>query len=651
MRGIAAKGRGKELKVALELANALLPLLENYFGSEYPYDKLDHIAVPDFTYGAMENVGAITYREQLLLFQQGKTPEDARSEIANTVAHEMAHQWFGDLVTLRWWNDAWLNEAFATWLSYRVQEEYRPQMQAQLTALKSASRTMDTDALVSARAIRQPVETTNEIWNAFDGITYQKGAAVLSMFERWTGPEKFQAGIRDYIGSHRFAGGSTDELLASLSKAAGKDVATPFRSFIEQAGVPMVSAQVECTQGRAQLHLKQERYFPLGSPASDKDRAVLWQIPVCVRSATGSAEKEACTLLDAREGTLSLEGCPAWLVPNANASGYYRWSLAPKDLTNLRTAGYARLDERERISFAESVRAAMTSGTLPMKDGLAAMETFAADRSGAVATEPFSPIAFARRNVVPEKLRPLVEAYTRKLYRPAYQRLGWKPAPGENRFTRGFRVAVIGELVETGQDPVVRREAAKRGKAYAGLPGKAFHPKAVDPDLAAISLTVAVREGGGHAFDALLARLGTLEDADLRDVTLAALTSLTNPALAARALALSFDPRLRQNERITPLFNQLGQLETREAAWRWLETNYDALAKLLPEQYASYLTRSGFAFCDQKHLDETSAFLGPKAEKAPAGARGFRQTQERVKLCIAQADAQRQSAIAFFSSK
>jgi len=648
VRGIAAKGRGKELKVALDFANALLPLLERYFGSEYPYDKLDHIAVPDYTYGAMENVGAITYREQLLLFQEGKTPEDSRSEIANVVAHEMAHQWFGDLVTLRWWNDAWLNEAFATWMSYRVQEELRPDMQAQITALKSASWTMGTDALVSARAIRQPVERTEEIWNAFDGITYQKGAAVLNMFERFAGPEKFRMGIREYIDSHRFGGGSTDELLASLSKAAGKDVATPFRTFIEQAGVPLVQAKVECKPGGAQLHLQQERYFPLGSPASDKDRAALWQIPICARYGLGEEIKEACTLLDAREGALALEGCPSWVIPNADASGYYRWSLAPKDVADLGTVGYAKLGERERISFAESVRAAMSSGALPMKDGLAALETFAKDPSGSVATEPFGPITHARVNVVPEALRPQVEAYARKLYQPAYRRLGWKPRPGENRFARAFRTAVIEQLVETGQDKAVQREAARRGVAFAGLPGKQFHPEAVDPDLAPVALSVAVRQGGAPFFDALVARLGTLEDADLRDVALTALSSVVDPALSAKALALSFDPRLRQNERAGLIFNQLGQLETREAALQWLEKNFDALAKVLPEQYASGLTQAGGNFCDRKHLNEIAAFFGPKAEKSPGGTRGFRQSQERIKLCIAQADAQRDSAAAFF---
>ena len=298
IRGIAPKGRGPELAYALETGRALLPILERYFGLEFPYDKLDHIAAPDYTYGAMENAGAILYREQAILHDPRTGSEDQKSGIAGTMAHEMAHQWFGDLVTLRWWTDAWLNESFATWMAAHAVEAWNPGMNARVQSLTGTAFAMDRDNLGTARSIRQPVESNADVWSAFDGITYQKGGAVISMFETFLGPAKFQAGIHAYLASHAHGSGSTDELLQTLGQVSGRDVATPFRTFLEQPGVPMVEARVECGQGL--VSLRQSRYAPLGAATGEKQ---LWQIPVCARYAVagtaGAAgvEKQSCTLL------------------------------------------------------------------------------------------------------------------------------------------------------------------------------------------------------------------------------------------------------------------------------------------------------------------------------------------------------------------
>ncbi len=297
LRGIAPKGRGGELGFALQTARELLLREEAYFGVPYAYPKLDSVAVPDYAYGAMENAGEIHYREDLLLFKEGVTREETRLDIAGTMAHEQAHQWFGDLVTMPWWTDAWLNESFATWMDARINQEWKPEWNAAIDLQKSFSRAMGTDALVSARAIRQPLQSVKDIQDQFDGLTYEKGGAVLAMFERYVGAEKFRQGVSHYISAHQNGSGSTDELLAAISTAAGLDVTAAFHTFLDQAGVPLVQAKVSCA-GKPTLALRQSRYFPIGSSGA-QDRT--WQIPVCFRAAIGGKVSEQCTLLTKAE--------------------------------------------------------------------------------------------------------------------------------------------------------------------------------------------------------------------------------------------------------------------------------------------------------------------------------------------------------------
>jgi len=634
VRGIAAKGRGAELSIALEAGAALLIELEKWFGSEFPYDKLDHIAVPDYNYGAMENAGAITYRETFILFNATTGGAEQKANIADGLAHEMAHQWFGDLVTLRWWNDAWLNESFATWMATKTVERAYPAFLPGIDRLKRTGVAMIIDSRVASRSIRQPVETNAEIGDAFaSSIAYDKGAAVLGMFERFAGADKFQEGVRRYIEVHRNGSGSTDELLASLSQAAGRDVAGPFRTFLDQPGVPLVEARVDCEKV-PQLRLKQSRFLPVGSQG---DRARTWQIPFCARYAVQGAEKESCALLAEREGAVALEGCPDFVVPNADAGGYYRWSLASADLARLRKAP---LTLRERISLGQNLRAAVQSADLRASDALRALEPLARDREGPVASEPMHLIRAVDR-YLSDDIRPAERGYAANLYREAYRRLGWEARPGETHADKIFRREVIELLVGFSRDEEATAEGARRGKLALG------DPRAVDPELTFAALAQYVRSSGASAFDALLARLEKTEDAEDRERILGALGSTLDPALSRRALALGLDPRLRKNERTIALSVQLLQRETREAAWQWLRENFDELVKLIPEFHASGLPLA-VVFCDAAHLAQMESFFAPRVEKIPSAPRSLQLALERTRLCIAESNAQRADAESFF---
>ena len=646
VRGVAPKGRGAELDFALKTGADLLLLLERYFGTGFPFEKLDHLAAPDYTYGAMENAGAILYREDILLFDPGISSDQTRTSIAGVMSHEMAHQWFGDLVTLRWWTDAWLNESFATWMGNRTVEEWNPSYGAWNAFLSSVDYAMEKDALASARAVRQPLDDIKNVWNQFDSITYQKGGGVLAMFERFLGKERFRDGIRRYLRAHAYAGGDTDDLLDALSQAAGRDVKTPFHTFLDQAGLPLVDARVQCSADGATLSLRQQRYLPIGSDAA-RDR--VWQIPVCARYGAGGKTEESCTLLSAPAGTLRLSACPEWILPNADAAGYYRWSLPPSDLRKLTGAAYTKLSPRERISVAQNVRAAMRSGAVAFAEGMGAIAPMAADADPQVAAVPLQVLTAARDDLVPDARRERVEQVARQLYRPVARRLGWAPREGEPLPVRSFRAKVLGFLAFTARDQSVLAEAARRGRAYAGLSDGKFHPEAVDPSLAAVALSAAVRTGGAKTFDALLSRLPEVHDGALRRRVISALSATEDPALRERVLKLPLDERLRKNERVGIFFDVAAHSRSRDAAWKALEEEFDRLVPVVPEAHATVLIGLAGEFCDGQHLAEAQAFFGKRAPAIPAGPRQVAETLEQVRLCIAYRDAQGSSAQRFFA--
>src|SRR5581483_2311867 len=260
LRIITPQGKAGHARFAAAALPELLNLLEQYFGMPYPYEKLDSIAMPISNF-AMENVGLITYSEQLLLADPSDDTLTRQREMAIVAAHEMAHQWFGDLVTTAWWNDIWLNEGFATWMETKIVDEWKPEWRVNLDAIDNRVEAMHLDTLVSARKIRQPIATESDIANAFDNITYMKGAAVLRMFENWIGPEVFRRGVHAYIQAHADKNATTPEFLAAISAAAGKDIAPAFNTFLDQPGVPEVNATLRCDNNRPVLHVSQRRYL------------------------------------------------------------------------------------------------------------------------------------------------------------------------------------------------------------------------------------------------------------------------------------------------------------------------------------------------------------------------------------------------------
>ncbi len=646
-RGVAARGQGPRLAYALEHTAALLADLEAYFGVAYPYDKLDIIAVPDFASGAMENAGAITFRETLLLLDPEHAPEGQRRAFAYVMAHELAHQWFGNLVTMPWWDDIWLNEAFATWMGNKVMRHVHPEYHADVGMVESVHGAMGNDSLTSARQIRQPIETNHDIRNAFDSITYRKGGGVLEMFERWIGEDTFREGIREHLSRHRFGTATAEDLLDALSQMAGRDVATPFQTFLMQPGVPLVAVTRTCGDDGNYLTLRQSRYLPVGSTG---ERERTWQVPVCVRWGRGRAVEDRCELVTDAEARFDLgASCPDWVMPNADAAGYYRFTLPPDEVDRLMSRGWSRLTARERLSVAGNLSAAFDAATLDTGAVFGTFDRVAADDAMGVATEPMGLVAFARDHLLEEAQLPALSRFATGLYAARARRLGWGPRRGrtEPGETGLLRAQIVTFLAWTARDARTRSEAAARGRRYLGE--DALVPSAVDPNLVRVALQMAVQEGDEALYSRLEARVLASDDALFRGEGLRALASTTDPELAARALALGLDERLRVNEVTIPLAVQLALPERRDAAWAWMQENFDALFSRVATTRAGYAPWMLTGFCTEVRAAEVEAFFAPRVEELPGAPRNLRGALEAIRLCAARAEAQRPSARARFA--
>ncbi|HET8732766.1 MAG TPA: M1 family metallopeptidase, partial [Anaeromyxobacteraceae bacterium] len=504
VRVVVPRGRARDAAFLAEVSGWAVPALERYFGIPFPYAKLDHVVVPDMG-SAMENAGAIAYGERLVLLDPGITAAPVLRFGANTIAHELAHQWFGDLVTLRWWDDVWLNESFATWIAGKVLEAEAPRYREDLERLRDTEQVMRMDALASARAIRQPVERVSALADQFDFLSYAKGAAVLSMFERFTGPERFRAGVRAYLAARLHGTATSEDLLQALSRAAGEDLTGPFRTFLDAPGAPLVEAAVSCTGARARISLRQSRELPRGAKSTREDR---WVVPVCLRLGIGGTIRERCVLLREAAAALELEeGCPDWIFPNAAAAGYYRWALAPADLERLRTRGLARLPEPERIAFASGVAAAARTGALRWDTAMEVHLALVDDAPPDVVVEGVQALREAHDELLPEQDHPALERLARAVYGPVLARLSLRARPEDAPELRRLRASLVELLAHPGKDGTVRRELAELGGKYLGAAGAPTEPGAVDPDIAITALSVAAEEGGPAVFELALRRV------------------------------------------------------------------------------------------------------------------------------------------------
>ena len=639
LRGVAAKGQGARMRYSLENTPPMIHAMEDYFGTPYPFAKLDNVAAPDFGAGAMENAGLIIYRDTLMLIDEDASVGQ-RQSFWGVSAHELAHQWFGNLVTMEWWDDLWLNEAFATWMGNKITGQLQPSFHTDRNILEGGLRAMGADSLASTRRIHQPISDFTQIQSAFDGITYQKGGAVLSMFENYVGEEAFRDGVRAYLAANARGNATSTDLIDAIAAQSDEPegVKRAFLSFIDQPGVPMVKVDVDCADGKAPaLVLQQQRYLPLGSTAS---AGQAWGIPMCVRYAADGAVHEQCGLVEGAQARFELEqaqSCPAWVMPNAHGDGYYRFALAPKWQQAL-SGAFADLDEREQRVYADSAAAAYGAGELTVAQMIAALPQFATARSRQTATAGMGNVGWIEDHLLTDEAsRAALRARFADIYRPRLQSLGMVSKDGESDDDRLLRSTLIGYFAETLEDPAVRSDFVQRGNAVLGLGDDGeLDPDAVVQDLRDTAVSVAVQDGGPAAFDLAEKHLRASQDAVIRRELLSAMGSVTNPALAERARAFVLEPGLlRLNEIYYVIFSQAGEPENRPALREWLEANYDALQAKMAPGGSAIASAYAAGMCSTAEAEALQQRFAKRMETIEGGPLDLRQTVEGIGLCAA----------------
>lgn len=644
IRIVVPRGHGKEVAYPVQATRPVLDLLEDYFGIPYPYEKLDLVAVPVFNAGAMENPGLITYRQELVLTKPGEETLNKQQAYASITAHEIAHQWFGNYVTLAWWDDIWLNEAFATWMASKVIGQWKPAWDAPVERVASKARVMGEDSLDAARAIRQPIATQGDIQNAFDGITYQKGEAVLTMLERWIGPETFQRGVRAYMKQHAWGSATYADFVGAMSAAAGKDLRPLFDSFVLQSGVPLVSFELRCDKGAPpRLALGQQRYKPTGSQIDPKRT---WHLPVCVRWGAGKASGRDCTVLaaEAAELPLSAKTCPDWVLPNEAGLGYYRMQPKGELLDRLLARAPKALTLGERVGLVNDVNALVASGDVQNGVALALVDALSKDKSRHIVDMSLELIA-GLDEMVPPALRPNYERLIRRLYRARALELGWQGKKSETLDHTQLRPALLALVAGKGRDPELGKQAT--ALAWRWLDDR----KAVDPEVVGAVLSVAARRGDQRLFDRLLAGAKQTEDRTERTRLLGALGAFVEPKLVNQAMALMLGDQFDLREALGLLQGGFQNPATREVAYRFVVDNYDAITNKLPPMYRPYMAFTLVAVCDDARKAEAEAFFRPRIEKLDGGPRILAQALEQLSLCAAAKKAQTPGVIAYLKKQ
>jgi len=672
LRGIAPNGEGAHIRAALSLTPKIVTTLENYFGVAYPFSKLDMLAVPDFAAGAMENAGAITFRERLMLFDKNASLEQKRTSLL-VQAHELTHQWFGDLVTPQWWDDIWLNESFATWMSTKAAAAVLPEQQYDTETLRSGFEVMNTDELPSARQIHQPVRTQDDISDAFDGITYNKGASVLAMFESYLGEDVWRAGIHTYLTKYAFGNATAKDFIGTIAELSNrrlhyeirvsnsgtrtkndaslrhalariaaqtkdnaslndtfslelddstierqKDFISAFNSYLNQPGVPLVHVGAKCSAIDSHLDVAQSNYAPIGQQAPSR----LWGIPVCI----GGGSK-TCQLVSGKTASIGLtRSCTAALMPNAGGKGYYRFAFDEKGWAGL-IAAAPTLSPADQITLLQNMDAALHAGGATAGDLFKLIKLLAPTARWDV---------IDRITAILHRLRETgvnlddYRAFVGTNFSPRLKAVGLMMNPREPAATSLLREKLVALMVGEANDPAVVAELSATAHAYVASNG--LKPGKLAPDLLGDALRAGLASDPLLA-DGLVTLLEASSDEAFRRAAIYAFSGSNDRVAISKLLATV--PKMRLGD-IRYLYQYMAaEPVARGVMWNWFKANYGALVARVSPRAVGRAVAILANVCDAGSRGALDAFFRPKTAELEGSARPLALAEERIDRCVA----------------
>jgi puromycin-sensitive aminopeptidase len=572
-------GKKEQGRYALDVSCRLLSFYNHYFGIPYPLPKLDLIAIPDFAAGAMENWGAITYREVALLVDPAHSSAATKQRVAIIIAHEIAHMWFGNLVTMAWWNDLWLNEGFASWIEYKAVDHLFPEWDMWTQFIFSdTGPAMSLDGLKNTHPIEAEVKTPHEINELFDAISYSKGAAIIRMLEQFLGDETFRRGLVHYLSTHQYGNARTEDLWASLAQVSGKPVKEIMDTWTKQPGYPVVDVRHEVQRDEPlELTLAQRRFLYDYDPEHGEPDPSLWRIPVPVKAgatAHARAVSPFVALVEERHAVVPLpvsapaQGDGPLIIVNAGRTGFFRVNYSLEMWERSRAAIEAKaLPTAERLALEADAFALMRAGYLPATQFLALAPAYAQEREYPVWSDLVGSMGWIANVLAGQALETQFNAFARDLLKPIVTHLGWEPRPNESHLDAMLRGMVLNEIGHYEEAPVIA-EARARFDRYA------HDPQAVHPDLRSTVLNLAAFGGDRSTYEALRAveERATLQEEKLRALT--ALTHFRQPDLLRDALELSLSPVVRSQDTIRVVAGVAMNPHGRELAWEFVRAHW-----------------------------------------------------------------------------
>jgi alanyl aminopeptidase len=642
---VLPRGDANRAKYAASVSGEILTRLEHYFGIPYPYDKADQVAIPLSFGGAMENPGLVTYDANILLSPPGGDTTVHQRRYVEFAAHELAHQWFGDMVTMAWWNDVWLNESFATWMSAKLIADWKPEWNTKAENQDARLTAINADTKASARRINQPAESKSDIGDAFDGITYEKGGSVLAMFENAIGPKAFQEAIHDYLVEHMFANATAEDFLSALAKKSNQNEATAFSTFLNQNGVPELTVKLDCSrQETPSLHISQTRLLPIGSEGS---RNALWEIPICAAFSSGGRRQQVCHLLAKPNDEMKLPatGCPDWALANAQEVGYYQ-VVYPKQMLDALLNHRDDLTLEEQVGLLGDLNALTDAGRMPFDQALALVPKLANDPRRLIA-EAAVELASVPSEFVPADLRGEYSKFVEQNFGRRARALGWQPKLGESEDQVLFRPTLLSFVAKSAEDPELTRTARE-------LTDKWLRDRhVVAPEVSGIMLNVAAEHGDEELYNRLLAAAKAEHDPYFRPILIRALGHFRSPKLVERSLRLATDGTFDIRMSMTLLFAPTSEQPVSHLPYDYLKQQYATVLEKLPTgigtDYAARLPEVARSWaCSDADYSDVQRFFESRMKSVQGGPRSLAETLESIRLCAAQRPAAQEAMRNFF---
>ncbi|HSX01797.1 MAG TPA: M1 family metallopeptidase [Candidatus Saccharimonadia bacterium] len=617
VRAYATPGKLGQLEFALDTAVRTLSYYGDYFGIAYPLPKLDMIAIPDFASGAMENWGAVTYRETALLLDPNQTSLGQKQRVAEVITHELAHQWFGNLVTMAWWNDLWLNEGFASWVEVLAQDHLFPEWQVWTQfAAGDLAGALDDDALANTHAIEVEVEDPRALDEIFDGISYAKGASIINMLHHYLGAETFRRGLAQYLQQFQYGNATTRDLWAALEASSGQPVSQVMTAWTSLPGYPIVEID--------ESELRQERFYASARERTTAKSQAVWPLPLSLLTPQGELPTQLIT-----ETTAALPAAAAraaWLKPNAGQTGFYRVRYTPAMIEQLTPVlASAQLPAVDRFGLVSDVFATAEAGFSSGTVGLQLLQALRHETDYVAWCGLADGLGSLLAIAEDDRLRAQLEQFGGWVVQPAAQRLGWTAATGESTFDTLLRPLVLQQALRF-DDAATTAEAQRRFAAYVAGQG-------VDPDLRGAILYGAARQGGLTEFEAIFKLYQAETVPQVKQQLLVSLCRFRQPELIQRSLELGLSEHVRPQDTIWTIGVGLQRRESRDLAWAFLQQNWPTMIERYGAgghmlSYFPHFVGSGFA--SHAKASEVATFFA--AHPHPAITRPVAQAVEAINL-------------------